>query len=1043
MTLPFTRSFNSGRQSELLYNEDLAETYEATRHIAEVPDKGKQPEGKMTGSLWWDRTNNELNVYHKNTDEWVNIFSNKFQIVDQITNVLPSADPVKGQLWIYNDVLCYYDGSNWKPIKALEQDSSQFNLALFEDFLLASPLWTQGNTIVKDEDIEEFMEVRRKYLQGKIDYSNDSTIIGSPDTWDFSTELKLDERDLRDLKLTGTCQFLVPNIKYDRIFMNDKLDLEYTKETAICINYPKQYLLDKTPTAIHINPGKLTKITKRLFKVDRNNPSIEISTENTEFYGFAVGDIHGHLLLPEAETDDGGYILNNTKGIYLSYNQAQQYDYVLSITYAFSWAKATGVLKQVSSKDSSSSYYVPNFLAPQTIFINGYELEDTAYKEDGTSNTITINEDIRGMEMQALHTSKREFGFVRIVDNNGYAIIHTAKNFKQPLVFMNGEAMNSVIGDVKMSDLHPEDSVSGYNYFEVKGGKLNMTWGVIDLYDYSNDFNMFESAGVIEETGTTPVVPFTTDEFEKGASPVLFVDGMMVSQSDLIVDKTNKVISVPFLKVGQDYILLVDKYGYFIDSTELLPAIEVDRLTDSLVYHNGYLLCDKKHLIQSNAESGTSSVNHEIKLMVSDSTSTDAVVIGAQEYQVENSEIEGESSIGDWTTLDEDTFKDIMTFCNTYENTVRSIKFNDSSIDQQVDDIQIYAFSCANDYEHVVSIGNVPKQLFVDSNGDRVTTTQILVDTQNVCLTDAAGMNNDSISVYLNGVMQYEGDSYEFISTPSGETTQQGRWICFKKPVTGIVSYLIEPPENGNSHVCTRISLDHNNVVEGSINVYETIFRDENDRSKILEKEPLYPGRIVVYINGVRQPSDSYTILDNYTIMFLDEDTALLGNDKNYHKEVTTLEDGTVDVAYTEYINTRNGIKKIRHLNGSDKILIEVRNDYGWSEAHFKLKQSKDNYKIVLEDYKLNSSMLETTDEIKIYIDGLFFGLKNNEGYRKISNVAKPVLEIINPDIVGRLVSDPMLRMIESTADGMQKYKNAHDGQEYEPTVHDIILEWR
>lgn len=1036
MTLPFTRSFNSGRQSELLYNEDLAEVYEATRHIAEVPDKGKQPEGKMTGSLWWDGTTNELNAYHKNTDEWVNVFSNKFQIVDEITNTLPSANPVKGQLWIYNDVLCYYNGSNWRPIKALEQDSSQFSLSMFDDFVLASPLWKQGNTIVRDEDIVDFMETRRKYLQGKIDYSNDSTIIGSPDTWDFSTKLQLDERDLRTLSLTGTCQFIVPNIKYDRIFMNDKLDKSYTKETAICINYPKQYLLDKTPTAIHVNPGKLTKITKRLFKVDRNNPLIDISPEYTEFYGFTVGDIHGHLLLPEEEADDGGYIINNSDGIYLSYNQAQIYDYVLSISYSFTWSKATGTLKQISSKDAASSYYIANFFAPQTVFVNGYELEDSAYTQDGTSNTITINEDIKEMELQSLHTSKREFGFVRVVDNAGYAVIHTAKNFKQPLVFMNGEAMNVVIGDVKMSDLHTDDSVSGYNYFEVKGGKLNMTWGVIDLYDYSNNFNMFESAGVVEAAAN---IPYTTDEFANGARPVLFIDGMIITPEDINIDPVNKVITVNNLKAGQDYILLVDKYGYFTDSTELLPAIEVDRLTDSLVYHNGYLLCDRKHLIMSDLESGVSNGNHEIKLITTD----DATIIGAQEYKIDSDAIAGEVLTGSWETVDDDTYQGILTFCNSYENTVRSIKFNNKSIDQQVDDIEIYAFSCANDYEHVITIGNVPKQLFVDANGNRVTEQLVLTNQQEVCITDAGSMNNDSISIYLNGVMQYEGDSYEFISTPSGETTQQGRWIRFKKPVTGIVSYLIEPPENGNSHVCTRIYLDHNNVVDGSINVYESIFRDEEDRGKILDKETLYPGRIVIYINGVRQPSDSYTILDNYTILFLDEETELLGNDKNYHKEVTTLEDGTIDTAYTEYINTRNGIKKIRHLDGSDKILVEVRDDYGWSEAHFKLKQSKDNYKIVLEDYKLYSSMLETTDEIKIFIDGLFFGLKVNEGYRKVSDISKPTLEIINPDVVSRLVSDPMLRMIESTPDGMQKYKNTHDGQEYEPAVHDIILEWR
>lgn len=69
---------------------------------------------------------------------------------------LPPDDPVKGQLWIHNEVLCYYNGVEWKPLKALLQDGSQFSLDVFKNFILISPLWKIGNTIIRDEDIEAY-----------------------------------------------------------------------------------------------------------------------------------------------------------------------------------------------------------------------------------------------------------------------------------------------------------------------------------------------------------------------------------------------------------------------------------------------------------------------------------------------------------------------------------------------------------------------------------------------------------------------------------------------------------------------------------------------------------------------------------------------------------------------------------------------------------------------------------------------------------------------------------------------------------------------
>ena len=111
LAVPYPRSFNSGRQSDLLYDDELHQIIESVRHVAEKPGENKKPKGKLSGSLFMNQEKNQLESYYRDADEWRPVFKEKFQIIDGITNILPDANPVKGQLWIYNGVLCYGDGN--------------------------------------------------------------------------------------------------------------------------------------------------------------------------------------------------------------------------------------------------------------------------------------------------------------------------------------------------------------------------------------------------------------------------------------------------------------------------------------------------------------------------------------------------------------------------------------------------------------------------------------------------------------------------------------------------------------------------------------------------------------------------------------------------------------------------------------------------------------------------------------------------------------------------------------------------------------------
>ena len=196
MALPYKRNFNIGRGSEQLYNDESHKVFESVKHLTDSPGTNKEPVAKAPRSIWHDEPHNALKWWDPVTKTWRKYFESEFRITSEILSILPPDGPVRGQLWIHNGVLCYYDGSNWQPIKALLQDGSQFSLDVFRNFILISPLWKIGNTVVPDADIEAFKKLRREYLQGVINYEDDAMVEGDGTKWDFDHICDIDEATL-------------------------------------------------------------------------------------------------------------------------------------------------------------------------------------------------------------------------------------------------------------------------------------------------------------------------------------------------------------------------------------------------------------------------------------------------------------------------------------------------------------------------------------------------------------------------------------------------------------------------------------------------------------------------------------------------------------------------------------------------------------------------------------------------------------------------------------------------------------------------------
>lgn len=959
MTLPYSRKFNVGRGSDQLFNEEMHQIIESIRHLLELPEgDAAAPHAKLHGSLWLDQLKNELNYYDKNQDKFVNIFEGKFKIIDQLMNHLAPDDPVLGQLWINNGVLMYFDGAKWAPIKALLEDGSQFNLSSFEDFLVISPLHPSGNFVVDDA-------YNRAVLGGKLDLAANSQFFETDEKFGPNWVCPVNAKEYHESVVPPDVmsQFLLPNEGVDRFYIDGKYEPNYEKINSVTIQYPTAALIAKTPSLVHVNPGKVTSIKKRLVKINKLNPRIHISAYHTEFYGFRRDRRYGTFLRPSEVQDDGDYIVVQD-AINLNYDAAQNYDYLLAITYNFSWIKSSGRLTKSSSKDVTTSYFV-NGGGPLNVFVEGYDLEDQCFDYDNTAQVVNINEETRGLEVSLLRSANREYGYIRETDLQGRGIIKTLGRYKTPLVFVNGEAIHPSLGDME---------IDGDKIF-VQGARRNMTWCVMELNDALRRHDMFYQAGLVSETANgVPSIRFDNQVIQSDEGMVLFVDGLLIKKEHLTRDQTGGWLTTENLALGQEYILLKDKYHNLYDEDALVPALKTGRLDESLVFFNGALLCNDTAFVTTNTKDDEqlTAAEGELKLFAA-------------------SEIDrrkGEWCVYDsyrkaWLPMQQQDKDGLLYMACTYDNTVSAIKLN-IPYDGTKDIFHVFAYAFANTIDKPLII----RSFYTENEKDFAIENTYLPDT-------------GALSVWVNGVRQYRITEY-----------MEGNGFSLSAPVTGRITYIIENPERGALRACVREILTPENAVEGAINAYRT-------------QEPLYPGRVTVYVSGLRMPKEAWTILDNHTILLKDTSTVLLGNTSNWPMQIILRPDGTRIEAPVKV---------------ADEVLIEVRQEFSRVEQTIVWREQNE-WDIEVGKYDLPKEILEASDEILIFFNGMFTGLRCNFGYKK--DKSRGCITFLSSSAVEAICNDPLYNYLMQNQDKRLAYKNEY-GHDYVAKVENrITLEWR
>ena len=1194
------RSFNSGHHSELLYNEELYKNYEATRHLLDRPASGQYPIAKIDGALWVNHRKNELCTYDTDSHKWTPLFDDTLRLIRDLISPTEPVDPVNGQLWLCDGVLYYFDGGSWQPSKAGLTTDSQFNIASFGNFVMASPLWTIGNMVVKDKRtgenvdaiqyLKEQEEMHERYRQAKIDLPNNSYVIGhtkrapiyakdeeghildgygkpvdtvynkdgsikikgsgkepsvigfeeSPEHWN-PVDHKCGVTGLEDLpeniELDKYAQFIAPNLDVDRIFLNDKLDHGYERRSLVHFNYDLDKLLDghrkiKTPSLVHINPGKLVGIKKRLFKVNKLSPSIKVSSRYSEFYGFYRFERFGHFLRPVDKNGEGDYTAMSN-GIFLS-QTGREYDFIVALTYDYGWLNNTGSLSVKQAEIHTPTYYVGSYSGSANVFVNGFNLEDNLFYDDSLSKSVTLEGTTEKDEITGvLYNAAREYGFIREVLPDvrnsdpskavpSQGVIHLSRKYTQPLVFVNGLLLNST------DYVYEIDR----NLIFVNNADVEQPWTVLDAYDAEHEFNTLLASGNVEKDGE---IAFTsnTEEFREDDNYVLFVDGLMISHDHIRRDNKKHVFYVDNVKgrtknglAGQEYVLLRDRNKMFYARQELTPAVGVGNVNQALVYCNGLYVGDYTQCLTTLSEEAVSKQAEDGEIIffadgmqrkegntfycTTQSRNNNWFREELEKYVAERrkgftpslpfgeNEVAGTFKIYNkadnrFEAFDADYTMQLIYMSDNYDILPHSVALAFPYGTE--DSVYIYAFRYAHSQEKRYTIGTLPLGDLQDPNnadqkqslcysvyktdskgkwlldehgqpipaegamliyGKANVNTQTIIPVTN---TEDGGMtfklkkgdmslnryepNVGALSVWVNGIRQYD-------------ITENSDGYSFKipQPVCGQIQYCIETREEGTEGVVAqREVLDNTNVVPGCVNVYRT-------------DKPLFPGVVSVYIDGIRQSKDKYSIIDCNTLMINDDSTQLIGSDGNNYPVETFP--GVADVngdnkwATINHSVYRYSVKEgdpeypywlKPHNEGEanpmpDQILVEVRQDFGRSEKTIDFEDrsggGNDIFVGAAGDYpQIPENILDSSDEVLIFLNGMFFGMAMNNGYTLDKNRLE--IRVHNNEFINAVLKDPVYDIMYDKYGRKTPYALAFEkehGYSYE-RKNEIILNWR
>lgn len=233
------------------------------------------------------------------------------------------------------------------------------------------------------------------------------------------------------------------------------------------------------------------------------------------------------------------------------------------------------------------------------------------------------------------------------------------------------------------------------------------------------------------------------------------------------------------------------------------------------------------------------------------------------------------------------------------------------------------------------------------------------------------------------------------------------------------VNYFVEKIEQGEAYSADRVWCTVANRYAPFDNTY---------RSSTF----IGPGHVDIYLNGVMLDRSSYSIFDSCNVILNDLNVA--GGSDEYDPSDKTGESHRLIKYYvTNYDpNTDKTIGRVERVycSSPDEVMIEYKPDTTLRKTSYEIKEvTYDTGILSYDDYEFPNSLINTKDEIKIWIDGILY----TGGY-KIKN--KDIILTNSP-----LQIDPIKLYFDSHPDIYKEWKR--ENGEYVYRKSRIIFEWR
>ena len=1050
------RKFNNGRLGEHLMNNEMFLAYNRIKYLGngfETPVQERQAE-IPNYSLWLDRKSGHDVLKAWDEVQWNPLFEGYYHPAD--LTVQP-ANPIPGQLYIdTNGVLRYYHNNQWKVVSAAAASNLSYVDAGLANFMIMPDM---------------------------------ATITGMNKTYHVPLAA--------DGKLFDNKKY-VPRNKY--------------ASTGVEVRYPINNTTPKEKVSwVHVNPTFLYNADKRLIKVvDKTDWFINVTTTNTEFYGFKLGNPVG-TFLRHIEEYGTGDITDTTDtvsdykpvsgGIQLI-NNGRKFDYIYAITYNFEAIDNTFgyMFTGNATIGTDNDVFVGQINDFPLVFLDGTYMEQEDYTYDKTEGmlsfsgeTITNESDlVVAAFAQVLMSEETGKPFELEVNGNNITVdgnlvkqhnyLKNVSRFEHPIVFVQGVG---TLYDQKYGITDEVEINTNTGIITVKN------FGAIPKGDAVNICIADIGAAKLSSGNLTADGKILDENIGSDKKYLAFVNGICTSPSDhevtdgcIKIDKANDIVSeenryvLMSLDKGDEGIdLLFDSsISYFTfqinDSNENTVYNDCDMVV-SYVYNNNDtvngILIDYNHM-QSNISNERAYATGEI-LKVKDTNNSDVYNYEYMIYNVHGdfrwTDYDDEYGIDERNKLDKmitqfkgdgsisimnnETLagKTIEYYAYTYADAVDEpilkgtrncrIAFKDHAKDANIPDIQNYStdriqyYSTPNKgvlgtYINGVQTKNVD---IVDNNGtpqgkfsiDTMESISFKKTWGTKCdlypllkrITDSTSLAD--LQVFKDG--EFANQLKDYSLTPSLLTKLKSLASIINETETkNELFYFLEKMERNEAYSVNRDWLGHGNRFTNFDNAYTAV-------------SYIGPGLVDVYLNGVMLDKSSYSIFNNNYILLNDLTVAGGSDEYNKDEEKSHRLIKYYIESYDKDTDKTDGQVYHVYCESPDELLVEYRPDVTLRKTSYEIKEISYDMNGVFpyDDYEFPSSLLNSKDEIKIWIDGILY----TGGYY-----------IEGKNIVLRnspLRLDPIKEYFNAHPDTYKEWKKSNG--EYVYTKSRIIFEWR